>query len=488
MKIGIFDSGMGGLSVLHRALRMIPEADFLYYADEEHVPYGEKTREQVRGYIDEIIAFMIKKQVDAIVIACNTATSVATKEYRSQFPLPIVGMEPAVKKAVEEYADRPGRILVAATPITIQGDKLHHLVDRVDKRDMVDLVALPKLVRFAEQEIFDQDQIVPYLKEALKDYPLEEYKAFVLGCTHFNYFKESYQEIFPNKIEFVDGNEGALRELIRRMEKECDTISVKNGANDAEEFSKTDRVTYYFSGKQISAADQIRIDKYMCQLDRMALIPVVICQLEAGERMITEGGGMSWMSPNMKMETTTNGGIGKAVGRMFSGEKMFQNIYTAQGGNGMIAFASCFPGSIRAFDIRPGQEMIFQKSAFLASEAGVQLSVHFHKKVASGLFGGEGFVLQKVSGQGVAFAEFDGHVVEYELQPGQQIVIDTGHLAAMTASCQMDIQTVPGVKNMLFGGQGLFNTVITGPGRVWLQTMPISNVAGALRPYIPSGS
>ena len=275
MKIGIFDSGMGGLSVLHRALRMIPEADFLYYADEEHVPYGEKTREQVRGYIDEIIAFMIKKQVDAIVIACNTATSVATKEYRSQFPLPIVGMEPAVKKAVEEYADRPGRILVAATPITIQGDKLHHLVDRVDKRDMVDLVALPKLVRFAEQEIFDQDQIVPYLKEALKDYPLEEYKAFVLGCTHFNYFKESYQEIFPNKIEFVDGNEGALRELIRRMEKECDTISAKNDANDANdagESSKTDRVTYYFSGKQISAADQIRIDKYMCQLDRMALI------------------------------------------------------------------------------------------------------------------------------------------------------------------------------------------------------------------------
>ena len=130
--------------------------------------------------------------------------------------------------------------------------------------------------------------------------------------------------------------------------------------------------------------------------------------------------------------------------------------------------------------------MIFQKSAFLASEAGVQLSVHFHKKVASGLFGGEGFVLQKVSGQGVAFAEFDGHVVEYELQPGQQIVIDTGHLAAMTASCQMDIQTVPGVKNMLFGGEGLFNTVITGPGRVWLQTMPISNVAGALRPYMPS--
>ena len=272
MKIGIFDSGIGGLSVLHRAMKMMPNVSFVYYADTEHVPYGEKTVQQIREFDEPNRNFLIDQGVDAVVIACNTATSVATKEYRSQFPLPIVGMEPAVKKAVEEYADRPGRILVAATPITIQGDKLHHLVDRVDKRDMVDLVALPKLVRFAEQEIFDQDQVVPYLKEALKDYPLEEYKAFVLGCTHFNYFKESYQEIFPNKIEFVDGNEGALRELIRRMEKECDTISVKNGANDAEEFSKTDRVTYYFSGKQISAADQIRIDKYMCQLDRMALI------------------------------------------------------------------------------------------------------------------------------------------------------------------------------------------------------------------------
>ena len=204
--------------------------------------------------------------------------------------------------------------------------------------------------------------------------------------------------------------------------------------------------------------------------------------------MITEGGGMSWMSPNMLMETTTNGGIGKAFGRMFSGEKMFQNIYTAQGGSGMIAFASSFPGSIKAFEIAPGQEMIFQKSAFLAGEAGVQLSVFFNKKFSSGLFGGEGFIMQKISGLGIVFAEFDGHVVEYELQPGQQIVVDTGHLAAMTASCQMEIKSVPGVKNMLFGGEGLFNTVISGPGKVWLQTMPISNVAGILRPYLPSGS
>ena len=217
-------------------------------------------------------------------------------------------------------------------------------------------------------------------------------------------------------------------------------------------------------------------------------LPVVICQLEAGERMITEGGAMAWMSPNMQMETSTNGGLGKAFGRMFSGESIFQNIYTAQGGNGLIAFASSFPGSIRAFEIAPGQEMIFQKSAFLAGEGTIQLSAHFNKKFSAGLFGGEGFILQKVSGHGIVFAEFDGHVVEYELQPGQQIVIDSGHLAAMTPSCNMEIKTVPGVKNALFGGEGIFNTVVTGPGRVWVQTMPISRVAGAIRPYIPTGN
>ena len=217
-------------------------------------------------------------------------------------------------------------------------------------------------------------------------------------------------------------------------------------------------------------------------------LPVVICHLEAGEKMITEKGSMSWISPNMHMETGTNGGIGKAFGRMFSGESMFQNTYTSQGGNGTIAFASSFPGSIKAFEISPGNEMIFQKSAFLAAEAGVQLSVHFQKKLGSGLFGGEGFILQRVSGQGTMFAEFDGHVIEYELQAGQQIVVDTGHLAAMTPSCQMDIQTIRGVKNIVFGGEGLFNTIITGPGRVWLQTMPASNVAGALLPYLPTGN
>ena len=217
-------------------------------------------------------------------------------------------------------------------------------------------------------------------------------------------------------------------------------------------------------------------------------LPVVICELESGESMITESGAMAWMSPNMKMETTSNGGIGKAFGRMFSGENMFQNRYTAQGGNGLIAFASSFPGSIKAFEVGPGRDYIFQKKTFLAGEKGIDISVHFQKKFASGLFGGEGFILQKISGRGIVFAEFDGHVVEYDLKSGQQIVIDTGYLAAMDATCQIDIQTVQGLKNVVFGGEGIFHTVVTGPGRIWLQTMPIYNVAGAIRPYIPTGN
>lgn len=217
-------------------------------------------------------------------------------------------------------------------------------------------------------------------------------------------------------------------------------------------------------------------------------LPVVICDLEAGETMITESGAMSWMSPNMKMETTSGGGIGKMLGRAFSGESLFLNRYTAQGGPGHIAFASSFPGSIRAFTVAPGQDIVAQKSAFLASTAGVELSTFFQKRIGSGFFGGEGFIMQKLSGNGVVFLEFDGYVKEYELGAGQQMIIDTGYLAAMSSTCSVDIQTVPGVKNMLFGGEGLFNTVITGPGTVYLQSMPVSQLAGAIRPFIPTGN
>ncbi len=216
-------------------------------------------------------------------------------------------------------------------------------------------------------------------------------------------------------------------------------------------------------------------------------MPVVICELSGGESMITEKGSMVWMSPNMQMSTNAGGSIGKAFGRMFSGESMFQNIYTAQGGDGMIAFASSFPGSIRAVEVSDDRPIVVQKSGFLASEEGVNLSIFFQKKAGAGFFGGEGFIMQKLSGRGTAFVEIDGYAVEYELAPGQSILVDTGNLAMCDATCTIDIQQVKGVKNILFGGEGLFNTVVTGPGRVVLQTMPVTGFAGAIAPYIVTG-
>lgn len=216
-------------------------------------------------------------------------------------------------------------------------------------------------------------------------------------------------------------------------------------------------------------------------------MPVAICEVENGETLICESGAMSWMSPNMQMETT-GGGVGKIFGRVFSGENMFQNHYTAQNGPGMIAFASKFPGSIRTYEITPSSPIIIQKGAFLASTSDVDLSVHFQKKLGAGFFGGEGFIMQKLSGNGIAFIEIDGYAVEYTLAPGQQMVIDTGYLAMMDATVQMDIQQIKGVKNVLLGGESLFNTLVTGPGRILIQTMPISNFAANIAALIPSRS
>lgn len=214
-------------------------------------------------------------------------------------------------------------------------------------------------------------------------------------------------------------------------------------------------------------------------------LPIVEVSLENNETIVTQGGGMVWMSPNLKMETTA-GGIGKAFSKMFSGESIMQNRYTAMGGPGFITLASSFPGSIIPFEITPNQPMIVQKSGFLASTAGVELAIHFNKKAGAGFFGGEGFIMQRLSGQGVAFVEIDGYCKQYTLAPGQQLIVDTGNLAAMDATCTIDVQAVKGVKNMLFGGEGFFNTVVTGPGRVFLQSLPISTLAGAVRPYIPT--
>ena len=213
--------------------------------------------------------------------------------------------------------------------------------------------------------------------------------------------------------------------------------------------------------------------------------PVVICHLKKGEKMITEKGAMVWMSPCMEMETK-GGGLGKMFSKAFSGEHMFQNIYTAKA-DGIIAFGSSFPGKILPIEISNGHEFILQKKAFLASEIGVELSTHFNKKLGAGLFGGEGFIMQKVSGNGFVFAEVDGELIEYSLGAGEQMIVDTGYELGFEVSVKLDIQQIKGFKNIALGGEGLFNTVLTGPGKIWLQTMPISAVAGAVAPFIPTG-
>ena len=217
-------------------------------------------------------------------------------------------------------------------------------------------------------------------------------------------------------------------------------------------------------------------------------LPVVICYPHERQTLCTQSGAMSWMSDNMNMETNSGGGLKKALGRLFSGDTIFMNEYTPTGGDGMIAFAASFPGSIIPFEVTPGNGIIVQKSGFLAMEKGLDLSVYFHKKLGAGFFGGEGFIMQKITGNGLAFVEIDGYCKEYTLGVGESIIVDTGYLAAMSESCDMDIQSVKGIKNAFFGGEGLFNTRITGPGKVYIQSMPIINTANRLIPYLPTPS
>lgn len=211
--------------------------------------------------------------------------------------------------------------------------------------------------------------------------------------------------------------------------------------------------------------------------------PVVVCQLEDGEKMITEKGSMVWMSANMEMQTS-GGGLGKMFSKALSGESIFQNSYVAHGA-GMIAFGSSFPGRILPLEVTPGRDFVLQKTAFLASEEGVELSIHFNQKIGTGLFGGEGFIMQRLSGSGMAFVEVDGELAEYTLAPGQQMIVDTGNVLGFESTVAISIQQVKGLKNKLLGGEGFFNTVLTGPGKIWLQTMPVSGVASAILPYLP---
>lgn len=215
-----------------------------------------------------------------------------------------------------------------------------------------------------------------------------------------------------------------------------------------------------------------------------APMPVAICYLSEGESIKTEKGAMSWMSPNLDMETV-GGGIGSMMSRAFSGESMFQNIYTARNGSAMIAMASSFPGDILEFDVSKG-DIIAQKRAFLACESTVEMSIFFQKKLGAGFFGGEGFIMQRFSGTGKVLLEIDGSIMTYELGAGQSMMIDTGNLAMMEAACSIEVERVKGAKNMFFGGEGIFNTKVTGPGKIWLQTMPVNNMAQAISPFLLS--
>jgi len=254
MKIGLYDSGIGGLSVLQEAYHLLPDEEYIFYADTDHVPYGLKTSGEILKYAEESVGFLIEKGVDAVVIACNTATSVAVKPLREKFELPIISMEPAVKPAVEYLESAPEesgdkRVLVIATPVTLREEKLRGLIERVDVRHRVDLLPMPRLVEFAERERFDSEEVSAYLKERFAGINTEKYGALVLGCTHFNYFKDMYKPFFPEGTRIFDGNEGTVRQLARRL-----SLSALNNEDDMMKHLKADdivdRTAYYTSGRK----------------------------------------------------------------------------------------------------------------------------------------------------------------------------------------------------------------------------------------------
>lgn len=214
--------------------------------------------------------------------------------------------------------------------------------------------------------------------------------------------------------------------------------------------------------------------------------PLVVCTLQKGETMKDESGAMAFMTSDIKMDTNTGGGLLKGIGRALSGDSIFLSFFRAQSDNQKIAFAACTPGKIIPIKLNGLNTIIGQKNAFLAAEESVNIDMHFKKKLGAGLFGGEGFILQKFTGEGMLFLEIDGEVIEHDLQPGEKLLVEQGHIAAMEESVDFNIERIKGAKNMLFGGEGLFLTTLTGPGKVWIQTMPISKLAEAIIPFIPA--
>jgi uncharacterized protein (TIGR00266 family) len=224
-----------------------------------------------------------------------------------------------------------------------------------------------------------------------------------------------------------------------------------------------------------------------CQI-RGTTLQVADVQLAEGESVYTESGGMAWMTPNIEMKTDTHGGLMKGIGRMFSGESLFMNTYTCTTGNGIIAFACEFPGKIVPLNLAEGQELICQKDAFMFAQSSVNLAVHFQKKLGAGFFGGEGFILNKITGPGQAYLELAGEITEYNLQAGQQFKIDPGYIGAFEPSVKYDISRIKGFKNAFFGGEGLFLATLEGPGKIWLQSMPLANLAHKLGRFIPKST
>lgn len=258
MEIGIFDSGIGGITVLHEALKLLPYENYIYYADTKNVPYGTKPKDEVKKYIFDAAEFIISQGVKALVIACNTATSVAIQDLRERYSIPIIGMEPAVKPAVEKNGSCSKRVLVTATPLTLKEEKLKNLIARVDNEHIVDLLPLPGLVGFAEKFDFSDDTVIPYLKEQLSTFDLKQYGTIVLGCTHFPLFRDKFRMLIPESVDLIDGCNGTIRNLKRILE---DTGRINEGYG---------KVTYYNSGQKVE--DDILLRKYEQLSDRLNMI------------------------------------------------------------------------------------------------------------------------------------------------------------------------------------------------------------------------
>lgn len=252
MNIGIFDSGIGGMTLLHQAMVLMPHENYIFYADTDHVPYGTKTREQVMSYVDAVIRFMTEHDCKAVLIACNTATAVAADRMRTKYQsIPIIGIEPAVKPAVAESEGK--RVLVAATPLTVHEKRLHKLVERVDDGHLVDFLELPGLVEFAERGEFVSDSVTAYLREKLSGYILDRYGELVLGCTHFNYFKDTLRALIPAQVHMIDGSLGTVRQLMRVLDARHELSEpAACGGVSWEQYKDDICVRYFESGREIT--------------------------------------------------------------------------------------------------------------------------------------------------------------------------------------------------------------------------------------------